>query len=401
MDPKEVPSSEEFQKVFEWFNETVSRLEEAYNHLEVKFGEVSRELDDKTTRLSQMEENLNALLTSMSPGVIIVDAQMTLTHLNPSAEKLLNTTAVEVVGQPLMEVFPVESGIGKSFTRAIEKPLEIVQEDRYVRYQGSEFPANFKSSAILDADGVVSGAMETFTDLSSFRRMEEEVQQARVLGAMGEMAATVAHEIRNPLGGIGGYAGLLARDLETDDPRRRLVDKIIQGVSSLNNIVSNMLNYTRKSQLHPVTLDACQYLEDLFMFFEVELSQESKDITLIRDFQLDELEIEIDPEKLQQVLLNFLQNSAQAISEQGTIRLGLRQSGQDAIIEIEDTGSGMDEETLKNLFKPFFTNKEQGSGLGLAIAKKIIDLHHGEIQVTSTLNEGTRFEIRLKGVVHG
>lgn len=401
MDLGELPQNEEFLKVFEWFHENVARLEGAYQHLEGKFVEVSQELDEKTARLKVMEENLNTLLTSLHPGVLMVDSEMCITKLNPSAEKLLGLNHSEVLGSNVDEIFPPESGVAKSFKRAFEKPLDIVEEDRYVRFNDAEFPASFKSSAILDTEGVVMGAMETFSDLSSFKRMEEEVQQARVLGAMGEMAATVAHEIRNPLGGIGGYAGLLARDLESDDPRRKLVDRIIQGVGSLNNIVSNMLNYTRKTQLRPVTLEICHYLEELLMFFEVELSQEQKEIELIRAFTVQDLEVQIDPEKFQQVLLNFLQNSAQAIESKGLITLGLIQDCQDIVISIQDSGTGMDEETMNNLFKPFFTNKEQGSGLGLAIAKKIIDLHHGEIHVTSAPDEGTTFSIKLKGVVHG
>lgn len=401
MPESELPQSEEFEKIFEWFNDTVTRLEGAYNHLETKFTEVSQELDAKSKSLVQMEENLEALLTSMKPGVIIVDSQMVITGLNLSSEKMLQVDSKEAMGRPLFEIFPEGCGLGKSFKRAFEKPLEIVEEDRYVRLEGIEFPASFKCSAIIDGEGQVNGAMETFSDLSSFRQLEEEVQQARVLGAMGEMAATVAHEIRNPLGGIGGYAGLLARDIETEDPRKRLVDKIIQGVGSLNNIVSNMLNYTRKTKLRPVTLHFAQYLEELLMFFEVELSQEDKEIEVIRDFTETHFEVEIDPEKLQQVLLNFLQNSAQAIEKTGFVRMALRQENGDAVLEIQDNGVGMDEETQNQLFKPFFTKKEQGSGLGMAIAKKIIDLHHGEIKLRSELQVGTLFEIRLKGVVHG
>lgn len=401
VDPQQVPDPEEFQKVFEWFNDTVSRLEEAYGHLEVKFGDVNRELDEKTNRLNQMEENLKTLLGSMKPGVIMVDGEMRLTQVNPSAEKLLGISQADIVGKLIQDVFPIDSGLGRSFPRAFKNPLEIIDEDRYIRFKDKEFPANFKSSAVIDVDGNIIGLMETFSDLSSFKKLEEEMQQVRILGAMGEMAATVAHEIRNPLGGIGGYAGLLARDLDQEDPRRRLVDRIIQGVSSLNNIVSNMLVYTRKSELHPVSLNLCDYLSDILMFLEVEIESESNDIELIKEFSVEELMIEIDPGKFQQAMLNILQNSVYAVGERGQVILSLSVDGSEAVIGIKDDGCGMSQETLHQLFKPFFTNKEQGSGLGLAIAKKIIDLHRGKITVSSELEKGTTFEIRLKGVIHG
>jgi two-component system, NtrC family, sensor histidine kinase HydH len=200
--------------------------------------------------------------------------------------------------------------------------------------------------------------------------MQAEVQQDRVLRALGEMAATVAHEIRNPLGGIGGYAGLLARGIPPEDPKRKLVDKIIGGVSSLNKIVSNLLVYTRRTHLQKHSVNIVSWLESILAHAEIEIEKEGKRIRLERDFPQAEMRAEIDAERFQQILLNLLINAIQAVEGDGLIRIGLRPVGSSLELIIADSGKGIAPENLDQIFTPFFTTKEQGTGLGLAIVKK-------------------------------
>ena len=227
------------------------------------------------------------------------------------------------------------------------------------------------------------------------QKMQEEIHQSRVLRALGEMAATVAHEIRNPLGGIAGYAGLLARSIPPEDPKRRYVDKIIGGISSLNKIVSNLLVYTRKTNLQKQNTDLVAWAEAILSHVEIEIAMEKKKILIERDFPPEPLNAEIDGEKLQQVMFNLLINGIQAIESEGKILVSIKSRENFAEIIVSDTGKGIEAEHLKSIFTPFFTTKEQGTGLGLAIAKKIVDLHEGEISVQSALNKGTQFCIKI------
>ncbi|GHV11459.1 hypothetical protein AGMMS49938_02180 [Fibrobacterales bacterium] len=252
-------------------------------------------------------------------------------------------------------------------------------------------------------------ALELQTE--QLKKMQEEVQQSRVLSALGEMAATVAHEIRNPLGGIGGYASLLARSIPPEDPKRKYVDKIIGGISSLNKIVSNLLVYTRKTNLQKQSTDLVAWADAILAHAEIEIEKEKKKIAIERMFPAVHLTAEIDGERLQQVLLNLLINAIQAIEGEGKIFVEisnssgvagsggvagvLKSSGDFAEIKITDTGKGISPENLENIFTPFFTTKEQGTGLGLAIVKKIVDLHEGEIKVESKVGEGTTVRIKL------
>ena len=236
-------------------------------------------------------------------------------------------------------------------------------------------------------------ALEMQTE--QLKKMQEEVQQSRVLSALGEMAATVAHEIRNPLGGIGGYASLLARSIPPEDPlkQRKYVDKIIGGISSLNKIVSNLLVYTKKTNLQKQSTDLVSFADAILAHLEIEIEREQRAIRIERSFPPEPVMAEIDSERLQQVMLNLLMNGIQAIEQEGVISVGIC----GAEITITDTGKGIEPEHLKNIFTPFFTTKEQGTGLGLAIVKKIIDLHEGEILVESELGKGTAFCIKLPG----
>ena len=154
------------------------------------------------------------------------------------------------------------------------------------------------------------------------------------LTALGEMAATVAHEIRNPLGGIGGFAGLLERDLDVGDPRRRLVKKIIEGVDSLNRMVTNLLNYTRPVQLNIRPADLVQVVEDSLGFFEIDAGNRLEQIELQREYAEKELVCRIDPEQIQQMVLNLLHNAVQAMPAGGDLRVGL-----------SETDAGEDERT--------------------------------------------------------
>jgi signal transduction histidine kinase len=228
------------------------------------------------------------------------------------------------------------------------------------------------------------------------KKMHEEVTQSRVLSALGEMAATVAHEIRNPLGGIGGYAGLLAQNISKEDPKRKYVDKIIGGINSLNKIVSNLLVYTKKINLQKQNTDLVVWAETILDHAETEIENEKKNIRIERNFSAEHLNANIDGERLQQVMLNLLKNCIQAIESEGTISVGIRSNESFAEITVADTGIGIDPEHLKNIWTPFFTTKEQGTGLGLAIVRKIVDLHEGEISVESAVGKGTSFCIRIQ-----
>ncbi|MDR2693473.1 MAG: hypothetical protein LBB74_04575 [Chitinispirillales bacterium] len=231
---------------------------------------------------------------------------------------------------------------------------------------------------------------ELRSSLARREALEREVQQAKTMAALGEMSATVAHEIRNPLGAMGMWAGLLERDMDPQDPKRKTLGKITDGLSKLNKIVTNLLVYTRPmtAEFRIIRLDAL--LEEIVDFTEVEIGRLGRKITVEKKFdRSDGLNVKADPEKINQAVINLCLNAIQAMEDGGKLSVLLSTDGDYALFSIVDTGSGIGTEHIAKIFDPFFTTKEDGTGLGLAIVKKIIESHMGTIEITSERGVGT------------
>jgi signal transduction histidine kinase len=231
---------------------------------------------------------------------------------------------------------------------------------------------------------------ELRSSLARREALEREVQQAKTMAALGEMSATVAHEIRNPLGAMGMWAGLLERDMDPQDPKRKTLGKITDGLAKLNKIVTNLLVYTRPmtAEFRTVRLDAL--LEEIVDFTEVEIGRLGRKITVEKKFDgQDGPSVKADPEKINQAVINLCLNAVQAMEDGGKLSVLLSTDGGYAVFSIVDTGSGISSENITKIFDPFFTTKEDGTGLGLAIVKKIIESHMGTIEITSERNVGT------------
>jgi len=231
---------------------------------------------------------------------------------------------------------------------------------------------------------------ELRSSLARREALEREVQQAKTMAALGEMSATVAHEIRNPLGAMGMWAGLLERDMDPEDPKRKTLGKITDGLSKLNKIVTNLLVYTRPmtAEFRTVRLDAL--LEEIVDFTEVEIGRLGREIAVEKKFECQEgIYVKADPEKINQAVINLCLNAVQAMEDGGLLCVRLSTDGEYAQFSIVDTGCGIGTENITKIFDPFFTTKEDGTGLGLAIVKKIIESHMGTIEIASERGVGT------------
>ena len=241
---------EAFAESYAVFNEALSRLEASYRALEGRFDALNRELEATNRRLQESlcdKERLNSylkeILESLGSGVVVVDTDGKIALFNRAASTILGWPAQEALGKSCGDVLGegvqdlLRTRSSGDCVHGVQKTLD--------RQTGDRVPVRFNTSRLHSVDGDVLGAIETFEDISQLQELSRQDSRVSTLTALGEMAATVAHEIRNPLGGIGGFAGLLERDLEVDDPRRRLVKKVVEGVESLNRMVTNLLNYTR------------------------------------------------------------------------------------------------------------------------------------------------------------
>lgn len=370
---------EALAQALDLFTRTTASMEEAYRHLQQRVTDLDQELATKNLQLALTTDYLSNLLESISDGVIAVDMGEVITRFNRAAGSVLGYEAADVVGQPFRAVFH------RSFA-APKLPGAMELQAR----SGRRVPVSEKDSVIADRDGNRLGFVKTFQDLSELSALREQVRQIDRLAAIGEMAATVAHEIRNPLGGIRGFATFLAQDTPEDDPRHRLVQKILTGTSSLEKVVSGLLEYTRPVELKLAPASCAGIAQAALRYMEYDPSR----ITIFTEIDLD-LKVLADADKIRQVLMNVLLNAVQSITGRGEIRVSAEADGNLVHLSVQDTGCGMSEDELKQIFSPFYTTKERGTGLGMAVSQKIVDGHGGLLTAHSEPGKGTRISIQL------
>jgi two-component system sensor histidine kinase HydH len=227
------------------------------------------------------------------------------------------------------------------------------------------------------------------------RKLEAQLHQSERLAALGEMTAGVAHEVRNPLGIISSTAELLRERLARYEPSNRLAQIIVEESNRLNEKVTEFLDFARPRIPHLRPCDVEAALDRSLELMQPEINR--RGITISRDYQLNGRSLVADQDLLHQAFLNILLNAVQAMSQGGRLTVSTRPGphGQGGEIRFHDDGEGIDPETLKKIFNPFFTTKEKGSGLGLPIVKSIIEAHQGSLQISSTAGVGTTVAVTL------
>ncbi len=398
-------------RTIESFNGAAFRFELYYRHLEKRVEELNLELEKKNAELErnlkekeEAKDYLRNILESLTAGVVVINLKGTVSTFNRAAEKITGLKAATVQGRSfkkslyenLFSCLPVDPNFVTTVERTTNFETDIFRRHKdIVHARLSIFP-------VENPHGEKIGTAITIHDVTELKRLEEKANRTDKLAAMGEMAAQIAHEIRNPLGSIELFATTLKKDLEGMDDLRSLTEHISSGVRSMNSIISNLLlfvNPGQRPQLRPIDV-ACPLKEALFY---------SK--YLIDSNPLTELDVQYctspklvnaDPELLKQVFMNLIQNAVQAMPKGGKLGITTRHveedrgKGTDFVeIEIRDTGVGIPENTKAKIFDPFFTTKTKGTGLGLAIVHNILKLHMADIDVETPKSGGTTCKVKL------
>jgi len=225
------------------------------------------------------------------------------------------------------------------------------------------------------------------------RLHQGEMARAEHLATLGELAAGLAHEIRNPLAGIAGVVEVMGRELPKESSSRAVLPEVQIEIHHIQAILNDLLAYARPRppEIHPADVNAT--VEQAVFLARQQVRTKPIEIILVPEKKLPR--IWHDPVQIQQVILNLLLNGIQAIQNQGKIEVVLRQEGEYSVIRITDTGKGIPRESLSRIFKPFFTTRKEGTGLGLPLAKGIVESHKGKIEVTSEPGQGAQFEVWL------
>jgi len=405
---------------------------EIIQKMELLYADLARmqtEAEGKNEELLRAEAFADNIIRSMANSLVATDRDSLITTANDACCGLLGYAKEELAGRPLGTIFPeganpLRRGTelwSRCRTRGSATGLETALRTK----RGEEIPVTLNASVMRDPAGDIVGTVLVATDLREMRRLllearaaaaaerEEAAERAKAyrelkalqarliqsekMSSLGRMAASVAHEINNPLGAIVVYSHLLLETTSEDFPGRRNLEKIVREAMRCRDIVRGLLDFTRPgpgarlaADLNDIVHAALDLLRGQAPF---------RDIEVALDLSPTPLEVTCDASQVQQAFTNLLVNAAEAISGRGTIsiRSWLDAARQAAAVSFTDTGCGIPPENLERIFEPFFTTKQggHGTGLGLAIVYGIIDRHGGTLKVDSRPGEGTTFTVWL------
>lgn len=377
-------------RAFTLFSEETARLKAAYGKLEERFEAVNLELGKKVEELQRTGLFLNNILKNISDAILFIDLNGTILMINDAGQKLLEVKAEEILFKPFMKFFE-DGHFGFSMKEALK--FGISHKLLYKTLETKEVEVS--TSFIYSGPKPYHGMILLLRDISEKQHLQMVASRNDRMKELGVMAAIIAHEIRNPLGGIRGYASLLYRDLESDPNLQEMAGSIIEGTKTLEKLVSTVLHYARPIQMQLESKDLVLFLKELGKFIKADPAF-PPNIRLIMHTPDEPLIAPIDSGALKSAFLNLLFNAIQAMPKGGIITLTLfRKDEKNCQITLSDTGVGIEEERLEKLFSPFFTTKEKGTGLGLVETEKIIHAHFGSIAVRSKIDKGTTFTLTL------
>lgn len=343
--------------------------------------------------LSRIKAFSDNVVEHMPIGLIALDDQRHIAAFNNTAESVLQLSHRRVLGEDAETILPpelcAELKCLEIQNEVIEKEIDCTVGD------GKVVPLEIGASLLEDENRNSLGYVILFKDLTEVRLLRREIERSRRLASVGRLAAGVAHEIRNPLSSIKGFATYFKERYQDIPQDQQTATIMIQEVDRLNRVVSQLLEFARPVNIKPQSTNLSALIDDSIKLIENQAAQ--KNIVVKTHNPNQATEIMIDPDRLNQVLLNLYLNAIESMVSGGELKIELSSNSEaDGIdINISDTGCGISPEDLLKIFDPYYTTKSSGTGLGLAIAHNIIEAIGGQIKVSSSQGNGTVFTIRI------
>ena len=342
--------------------------------------------------LSRIKAFSDSLVENMPIGLVATDAGGRLIAFNQTAEAILKRTAGEVLGKPAEEILP---GSCRELFRTLAAERRLIEREIDCAVaEGRTIPLEVIATTLREEDGAFLGHVILFRDMTEIRRLEEEVARSRRLASLGSLAAGVAHEIRNPLSSIKGFATWF-RERYRDNPEdRETAEVMIREADRLNRVITQLLEFARPLTMDRVPTPLPAVIRHALKMVEGEARK--KGVTLETDLSAEIGEVPLDADRMTQVFLNLCLNAIAAMEAGGVLRVSLARRDERTVrITVADTGIGIPKEDLPRVFDPYFTTRSSGTGLGLAIVHKIVEAHGGEVRLESEPGRGTTATILL------
>ncbi len=358
--------------------------------LSEKLRRTEKELVTTTLKYDQLEVLYKKIFDDIPSGIITVINQQNIISFNPAAERVTGYTAEEIIGREINRIIP---------NLKLDADMNFRSEVKLIRKDGKNIPIGY-SFAKLNMPGTHDiYEVITLQDLSETKQMEQQIMQAEKMATIGEMAAGIAHELRNPLAAIMGAAEVLDASGDVKSHNQGLMNIITRECTRLQSTITDFLSFSK-----PVEPEK-EFVPLLPLFKEIiQLLQHTQDwpenCLSVIDIP-EKMDCWADPQQIYKIFLNIMHNSCVALrNREGEIRIVAHEDEDDkgaeqTVITITDTGRGIPDLIVEKIYEPFFTTRENGTGLGLSIVKQIINAHNGSITITSAENKGTTAEVRL------
>jgi PAS domain S-box-containing protein len=347
--------------------------------------------------LRQKQEVVNDILNSNTDAIVTINEDHVIVGYNHGAEAIFGYSRAEALGQDLKIIIPpphkevhrdyLQRYLATRQPRVIGKHVRLTAQRR----DGSEFPMSISFSvAEVGAQLFFTGIIR---DISEYQQMEARLVQSERLAAVGNTVTHIAHEIKNPLLIIGGFARQLQKAAGLEDKDRRKLGVIAEEVRRLEAMVTEMREFVRRPAAQKQPGNLGPLVQDVLHLFEDTLKEHHIQVRWLEETPLPE--VPFDAQQLRQVLINLIKNALEAMPQGGEIILAGQVAGDNVELQITDSGQGMPPEVVAHIFEPYFTTKEKGTGLGLAICQNIVQEHGGCLLADSAPGHGSTFTIQL------
>ena len=351
-------------------------------YLSSRLEKTEQKLEEKDIDIRDLEFFNQEVIESLPSGLFTTDINGNVFMFNRAAERITGIKRETAIGQRIDSVLPY-----------FIFPFTEGRKEETILADGIQKIIGLTISPLAGLAENTKGFIVVFQDLTKIKHLEVEIQQKEKWAAIGELSSNIAHEIRNPLASLKGSIQMLKENSIPESYKARLMEIALQEMDRLNRIITDFLMYSRPSPPELQKVDIHELLDNT-----IELlinSEQAKSHVLIKKDYRDTILVNADPKKMSQVFWNLGLNAIESMPDGGELLISTQDQNESVEILFKDTGSGIEEETIKKIFYPFFTTKEQGTGLGLAIAYRVMEEHKGRIVVESVPGIGTTFRVIL------
>jgi two-component system sensor histidine kinase PilS (NtrC family) len=357
-----------------------------------RYRSAREELTVRTVDLEKLRTLSDVVFESITSGLVVLDGSGKVRSLNSAASRMLALTESGGRGLQSHDIFkgiPIPELLERASSGGLNR-----WEGSFADEKGLERVLGYSISPLKEPE---KGYVVIFQDLTDLRDLETRLRTSEKLSAIGRMAASIAHEVRNPLASMSGSIQVLKRDLELKGDDLQLMDIILKETKRLNDLVGNFLDYARPPSPRFEDVDLREVVMETVNLL-VPVSEE-KSITLRTDLPEEKVILSVDASHIRQIIVNLVNNSIEALHDGGTITVAIardsRPDGEYSLLSVSDDGAGIPDEILPEIFEPFITSREDGTGLGLAIVYQLVQIHKGTIDVHSEAGKGTSVTVRL------